>query len=81
MVELVKVLIISGGRTVVVLGVLASLFLSIGYLFAPGMMKGLSGAFNQIFEIDDWMLAHRIALGVLFILVTVFLLGILYLVK
>ncbi len=78
MMELVKVLILSGGRTVIVLGILASLFLGIGYLFAPSMLKGLSGSVNKIFEIDDWMLGHRIFMGIIFLLVVCALVGILY---
>jgi len=81
MVELVKVLILSAGRTAIMLGVLASLFLAIGYLLFPGMIKGLSGTVNRIFEIDDWMLGHKLFVGVLFLLISIVLIGTLYFVK
>lgn len=81
MIELVKVLILSGGRTVIMIGVLASLFLGIGYLGIPQMLKGLSGSVNRIFEIDDWMLAHRVFMGVLFLLIACALAGTLYFVR
>lgn len=81
MVELVKVLILSGGRTVIMIGILASLFLGIGYLAIPQMLKGLSGSVNRIFEIDDWMLGHRIFMGLVFLLIACALIGTLYLVK
>jgi len=81
MTELVKVLILSGGRTIMMLGVLSSIFLAVGYLFVPGMLKSLSSSVNRIFEIDQWMLGHRVFVGVLFLLVTVVLVGTLILVK
>ncbi|MFC1767190.1 hypothetical protein ACFLZ2_01365 [Candidatus Margulisiibacteriota bacterium] len=81
MLILVKELILSGGRTIMVLGALASLFLAIGYLFAPNMLKSMSGSVNRIFEIDQWMLGHRLAAGIVFLLVAVVLIGTLYSVK
>jgi hypothetical protein len=81
MIELVKVLILSAGRTILMIGVLASLFLGIGYLFAPGTIKGLSGSFNRIFEIDDWMLGHKLFVGILFLLIAFILVGTLYMTR
>lgn len=81
MVELVKVMILSAGRTAIMVGILASLFLALGYLIAPGMVKGLSGSVNRIFEIDDWMLGHKLFVGILFLLVAIVLTGTLILVK
>jgi len=81
MVEFVKVLILSAGRTIMIIGVLASLFLSLGYLLAPGMIKGLSGSVNRIFEIDDWMIGHKLFVGILFMLITIVLAGTLIYIK
>jgi len=78
MMEFVKTLIISGGTTIVALGILASLFLAIGYLGAPGILKGIDQSCDRIFDIDDWLLGHRIFMGLLFVLIAVALSGILY---
>lgn len=77
----VRELILSSGKTIMMVGVLVSLFLAIGYLFAPGMLKNLSGSVNRIFEIDDWMLGHRIFVGFIFLLVAIALSVTLYFVR
>lgn len=77
----VRELILSGGKTIMMLGALAALFLAIGYLFVPGMLKSLSGSVNRIFELDSWMLGHRIFMGLVFLFVAVALSITLYFVR
>jgi len=79
--DFVRELILSGGRSVMTLGILASLFLAFGYLFAPNILKGISGSVNRIFEIDQWMLGHRIFVGIIFLIVSIVLAGTLYIVR
>ena len=81
MLVFVRELILSGGRTIMVIGVLSSLFLAIGYLFAPEMLKRLSGSVNRILEIDQWLLGHRVFVGVIFLLVAIMLSVTLYFVE
>ena len=64
-----KDLVLSSGKTLILLGILASLFLAFGYIFLPEMLKRLSGSVSRIFELDEWLLANRLVVGIIFLLV------------
>lgn len=81
MLVFVRELILSSGRTIVFLGALSSLFLGLGYLFAPEIVKGLDTTVSRIFDIDDWMLVHRIFAGTIFLLVAFVLAITLYFIR
>jgi hypothetical protein len=81
MIIFVRDLILSGGKTIVLLGALSSLFLALGYLFAPKLIQGLSSTVNRIFEIDDWLLGHRVFVGTLFLIVAFVLSMTLYFIR
>jgi hypothetical protein len=71
MTEFVKEIILSGGRTILMMGVLSALFITLGFLFAPETLKGLGKTLNRIFDIDDWMMMHRISAGIVFLICTI----------
>jgi len=77
----VRELILSGGRTIIFLGALASLLLTLGYLFFPQALSRAGGSVNKLFTVDEWLLVHRVVVGVVFLLITVMLTGILLFVK
>ncbi len=81
MTEFVKTLILSGGRTIIMLGVLSALLLALGYLFAPDTLKGVGKTLNRMFFIDDWMFLHRVSVGLLFLICTLIMAFTLYSVK
>ncbi len=69
----VRELILSGGRTIVFIGALASLLLTLGYLFFPQALSRLGGSVNKLFTVDEWMIVHRVVVGVIFLIITVML--------
>jgi hypothetical protein len=81
MTDFMKDLILSGGKTILMMGILCSLLLAIGYLFTTDMLMGISKTLNRMFNIDDWMIIHRVAAGIVFILITLMLAYVLYSVK
>jgi hypothetical protein len=66
---LVRELILSTGRTVIILGILSSFFLAIGYLVAPKLLTKLSEPISRALTIDDWLLGHRIFVGMIFLMI------------
>ena len=79
--DFVKEMILSGGRTIIMMGVVSALLLGIGYLFAPETLKGIGKTLNRMFNIDDWMLMHRISAGILFIIMMMIMAYTLYSIK
>lgn len=75
---LVRELILSTGRSVIILGTLSSFFLAIGYLFAPQLLTKLSEPISRALTIDDWLLGHRIFVGLIFLIIGVALTATLY---
>jgi hypothetical protein len=79
--DFVKDLILSAGKTIVLIGALVSLLLTIGYLFFPNLLKSISRPVNQLFTVDEWLYVNRILVGAIFAIVTLVLFGVLVLVR
>jgi len=77
----IRELILTAGRTIVFIGGLISLLLSIGYLFAPSLLSSISKPVNQLFSADEWLLVNRILVGICFAIVTIVLFSVLIFVK
>jgi hypothetical protein len=72
----VRDLILSAGKTIVLLGCLSSLVLAVGYLFLPEILKSISKPVNQLFSIEDWLFVNRVLAGVTFAVVALVLFGV-----
>lgn len=77
----VRELILSGGRTIVLVGAVASLLLTLGYLFSPAALSKLGAPVNKLFSVDEWLIVHRIIVGAIFLIITVMLFSVLLFVK
>lgn|GEM_PF-2627386 len=77
----VRDLILSAGKTIVLIGGLVSVLLAIGYLFAPNILKGISNPVNKLFSVDEWLYVHRFVVGLIFLIITVILFGVLFFVR
>jgi len=81
MTGLVRDLILSAGKIIIFLGSLATLVLSIGYLFSPDMLKSLSGSLNRMFDVEGLMYKNRQIVGAVFLAITIVLFLVLALVR
>ena len=59
MMVFVRDLILSAGRTIVLIGALVSLLLAAGYLFIPNLLKAISSPVNKLFSVDEWLYVNR----------------------
>jgi hypothetical protein len=81
MTGLVRDLILSAGKIIIFLGSMATLVLSVGYLFFPDVLNSISKPVNTMFEIEGPMYKNRQVVGVVFLAITVVLFLVLALVR